>query len=53
MMVLNLRGRNHNILGPMKEIISSLISNVEFSDMERFSNLSYSGYKKIQDLIEK
>ena len=36
----------------MKEIISSLISNAN-CDMERFSNLSYSGDKKSQDLIEK
>ena len=54
--LLNFRGRKLTIfLGSqvMKEIISSLISNVEFSDMERFSNLSYSGYKKISRLDRK
>ena len=54
--LLNFRGRKLTIfLGSqvMKEIISSLISNVEFSDMERFSSLSYSGYKKISRLDRK
>ena len=37
----------------MKNIISSLIDNVEFVNRERFSKLTYSGYKKISRLNPK
>jgi len=37
----------------MKSIISSLINNVEFVNRERYSKLTYSGYKKISRLNPK
>ena len=37
----------------MKNIISSLVDNVEFVNRERFSKLTYSGYKKISRLNPK
>ena len=37
----------------MKSIISSLINNVEFVSRERYSKLTYSGYKKISRLNPK
>ena len=37
----------------MKSVISSLISNVEFVRKERYSKLTYSGYKKISRLNPK
>jgi len=37
----------------MKSVITSLIDNVEFVSKERYSNLSYSGYKKISRLNPK
>ena len=37
----------------MKNIINDLVDNVEFVKKERFSKLSYSGYKKISRLDEK
>ena len=37
----------------MKQIISSLIENVEFVSRERYSKLTYSGYKKISRLSPK
>jgi len=37
----------------MKSVISSLISNVEFISKERYSKLTYSGYKKISRLNPK
>ena len=37
----------------METIIRDLISNVTFEKKERFSKLSYAGYKKFQDWREK
>jgi len=37
----------------MKSVISSLIDNIEFVSRERYSKLSYSGYKKISRLNPK
>ena len=37
----------------MKNIIQDLVDNVEFEKKERFSKLSYSGYKKISRLDRK
>ena len=37
----------------MKNIITSLVSNVEFVNRERYSKLTYSGYKKISRLNPK
>ena len=37
----------------MKHVISSLINNVEFVSRERYSKLTYSGYKKISRLSTK
>ena len=37
----------------MKSILTSLIDNVEFVNKERYSRLSYSGYKKISRLNPK
>ena len=37
----------------MKHLISSLINNVEFVNRERYSKLTYSGYKKISRLAPK
>jgi ATP-dependent RNA helicase SUPV3L1/SUV3 len=37
----------------MKSIINDLVDNVEFIKKERFSKLSYSGYKKISRLVGK
>ncbi len=37
----------------MKEIINNLIENVDFQKKERFSKLSYAGYKKISRLDRK
>jgi ATP-dependent RNA helicase SUPV3L1/SUV3 len=54
--LLNTRGEKLTMfLGSqtMKPIISSLISNVEFVNRERYSKLTYSGYKKISRLNPK
>ena len=54
--LLNLRGKKLTMfLGSqiMKNIISELIENVEFEKKERFSKLSYGGYKKISRLDRK
>ena len=48
--LLNMRGKKITIfLGSqiMKNIIEDLVKNVEFIRQERFSKLTYSGYKKI------
>ena len=37
----------------MKNVIASLIDNVEFVSRERYSKLTYSGYKKISRLNPK
>ena len=54
--LLNARGENMTMfLGSqvMKNIINDLIENVEFVKKERFSKLSYAGYKKISRLDSK
>ena len=54
--LLNARGEKLTMfLGShtMKSIITSLIENVEFVDRERYSKLTYSGYKKISRLAPK
>ena len=54
--LLNIRGRKLTMfLGSqvMASIINELIDGVEFQKKERFSKLSYAGYKKFLDLIEK
>ena len=54
--LLNSRGEMITIfLGSqvMKSIIQELLENVEFKKMERFSKLSYGGYKKISRLERK
>ena len=54
--LLNARGEKLTMfLGShtMKYIISSLIKNVEFINKERYSKLTYSGYKKISRLNPK
>ena len=54
--LLNARGEKLTMfLGShtMKSIISSLIDNVEFVHRERYSKLTYSGYKKISRLNPK
>jgi len=54
--LLNARGEKLTMfLGShtMKSIITSLIQNVEFVDRERYSKLTYSGYKKISRLAPK
>tara|TARA_Y100000590_G_scaffold258536_1_gene290189 strand:+ start:1087 stop:3579 length:2493 start_codon:yes stop_codon:yes gene_type:complete len=54
--LLNARGEKLTMfLGShtMKHVIASLISNVEFVGRERYSKLTYSGYKKISRLNPK
>ena len=54
--LLNVRGDKLTMfLGShtMKSVIASLIDNVEFVSRERYSKLSYSGYKKISRLHPK
>ncbi len=54
--LLNFRGEKLTMfLGSqvMKNIISDLIKNIEFRKKERFSKLTYSGYKKISRLDNK
>ena len=54
--LLNFRGEKLTMfLGSqvMKNIISDLIKNIEFKKKERFSKLTYSGYKKISRLDNK
>ena len=54
--LLNFRGQKLTMfLGSqiMKNIIDELINNVEFEKKERFSKLSYGGYKKISRLDRK
>ena len=54
--LLHLRGKELTIfLGSqvMKNIINDLVENVEFVKKERFSKLSYGGYKKISRLDRK
>ncbi len=54
--LLNMRGKKITIfLGSqiMKNIIEDLVKNVEFIRQERFSKLTYSGYKKISRLDQK
>tara|TARA_Y100001970_G_C14228995_1_gene857451 strand:+ start:384 stop:2876 length:2493 start_codon:yes stop_codon:yes gene_type:complete len=54
--LLNARGEKLTMfLGShtMKSVIKSLISNVEFVNRERYSKLTYSGYKKISRLNPK
>ena len=54
--LLNFRGEKITMfLGSqiMKNIIQDLVKNVEFIRQERFSKLSYSGYKKISRLDQK
>ncbi len=54
--LLNMRGEKITIfLGSqiMKNIIGDLVKNVEFIRQERFSKLTYSGYKKISRLDQK
>ena len=54
--LLNARGEKLTMfLGShtMKSIIAELIDNVEFVNRERYSKLTYSGYKKISRLIPK
>ncbi len=54
--LLNLRGDKLTMfLGShtMKHVIASLIDNVEFVSRERYSKLTYSGYKKISRLSPK
>ena len=54
--LLNARGKELTMLlgsQVMKSIIHNLIENVEFVKKERFSKLSYAGYKKISRLDRK
>ncbi len=54
--LLNARGKELTMLlgsQVMKKIINNLLENVEFVKKERFSKLSYSGYKKISRLDRK
>jgi len=54
--LLNARGEKLTMLlgsHTMKHIIASLIDNVEFVHRERYSKLTYSGYKKISRLSPK
>jgi ATP-dependent RNA helicase SUPV3L1/SUV3 len=54
--LLNARGKKLTMfLGSqtMKQVISSIIENVEFVARERYSKLTYSGYKKISRLNPK
>ena len=54
--LLNARGEKLTMLlgsHTMKPVISSLIDNIEFVARERYSKLSYSGYKKISRLNPK
>ena len=54
--LLNARGEKLTMfLGShtMKHIITSLVNNVEFIDRERYSKLTFSGYKKISRLNPK
>ena len=54
--LLNMRGEKITMfLGSqiMKNIIEDLVKNVEFIRQERFSKLTYSGYKKISRLDQK
>ena len=54
--LLHARGKNLTMLlgsQVMKNIIQNLIENVEFIKKERFSKLSYAGYKKISRLDRK
>ena len=54
--LLNARGENMTMLlgsQVMKNIIHDLIEDVEFIKKERFSKLSYAGYKKISRLDSK
>ena len=54
--LLNARGEKLTMfLGShtMKSVMSALINNVEFVDRERYSKLTYSGYKKISRLNPK
>ena len=54
--LLNARGEKLTMfLGShtMKSVISSLIKNIEFVNRERYSKLTYSGYKKISRLNPK
>ena len=54
--LLNARGEKLTMFlgsSTMKSIIKSLINNVEFVNRERYSKLTYSGYKKISRLNPK
>jgi len=54
--LLNARGDKLTMLlgsHTMKQVITSLIDNVEFVNRERYSKLTYSGYKKISRLSPK
>jgi len=54
--LLNLRGKKITMLlgsQVMKGVIENLVENVEFVKKERFSKLTYSGYKKISRLDRK
>ena len=54
--LLNMRGSKLTMLlgsHTMKKIISLLVKNIEFIDRERYSKLTYSGYKKISRLNRK
>tara|TARA_Y100000590_G_scaffold333955_1_gene379923 strand:+ start:3442 stop:5940 length:2499 start_codon:yes stop_codon:yes gene_type:complete len=54
--LLNARGEKMTMFlgsSTVKDIITSLIENVEFVNKERYSKLSYSGYKKISRLSPK
>ncbi len=54
--LLNLRGEKLTMfLGShtMKQVISTLVKNVEFVNRDRYSKLTYSGYKKISRLNPK
>jgi len=54
--LLNARGDKLTMLlgsHTMKQVIMSLIDNVEFVNRERYSKLTYSGYKKISRLSPK
>jgi len=54
--LLNARGEKLTMLlgsHTMKNVIASLIENIQFVDRERFSKLTFSGYKKISRLAPK
>ena len=54
--LLNARGNKLTMLlgsHTMKHVIASLIDNVEFVSRERYSKLTYSGYRKISRLSPK